>query len=77
MIYIEIVGMCASIILLISMSIKSTTIKGNMWMRIINIIGSILFVIYGINLTAYSTVFLNLCVIVVHLYYIIKLLKEN
>lgn len=73
---VEIIGLVASILVLASISIKSSTVKSNIIMRIINTIGSSIFVWYGISLSAYSTAILNIGAVAINLYYIIKLIKE-
>lgn len=73
---IELLGIGASVIILLSMCIKSASAQGNILMRYINILGSVLMCIYGYILTAYSTIFLNICVVIIHICYIIKLSKE-
>lgn len=66
----EIIGIIASIILIVAMSFRSTTPKKNILMRAINIIGSILFVVYGFLIPAYSTAGLNIAIIIVNIVYI-------
>lgn len=66
----EIIGIIASIILIVAMSFRSTTPKKNILMRAINIIGSILFVVYGFLIPAYSTAGLNIAIIIVNVVYI-------
>lgn len=76
----EIVGVLGSILIAISMMFKTTTDRGVMWLRIFNLIGSIVFVIYGILLPAYSTIILNcICVIlnIIGLIKIVQKIKEN
>ena len=72
----ETIGIVASILILFSAIVKSTSVKGNLIMRGINICGSVLFCVYGYTLHAFSTVFLNFFIIIFHLYYIVKLIKE-
>ena len=61
----ELFGLLGSIFVLISFLIND--IKK---VRIINIIGALLFVIYGILINAFSTWFLNGALILIHLYYL-------
>ena len=68
---IEWVGIFASILICISMCFKSTTRKGAVCMRSINIIGSVVFGIYGILLPAISTAILNFILVGVNIYYLI------
>ena len=67
----EIIGIIASIILIVAMSFRSTAPKKNILMRAINIVGSILFVVYGFLIPAYSTAGLNLAIIIINNIYII------
>lgn len=73
---IEIIGLIASATVLISISVKSSTTKSNIIMRIINTIGSGGFIWYGFALNAYSTAVMNIGAISINLYYIIKLIRE-
>lgn len=63
----EVIGVCASIIVLISF-----LLKGEEKIRIVNLIGAILFVIYGLLIHAFSVWFLNSVLVLVHLYKLIK-----
>lgn len=73
---VEIIGIIASILLSVSMIIKSTSIRNNIIMRILNTIGSLFFLVYGIVLPAYSTAIFNSIVILINIYHIICLKKE-
>ena len=76
----EIVGISGSILIAISMVFKTETDRGVMLLRIFNLLGSIVFVVYGFMLPAYSTIVLNfICVIlnIVGLVKIIKKIKNN
>jgi len=70
--YIEIIGIAATVIVLISMSFKTTTYKGTMCMRIINIVGSVVFTIYGLLLPAYATAIMNAILFFINIFYLIK-----
>lgn len=73
---IEIIGIVSTIFILVSMLFKTTTLKGSIWMRGLNIIGSITFIVYGALLPAISTAILNGVLVFVNLYHFIILLKE-
>ena len=76
----EIVGISGSILIAISMVFKTETDRGVMLLRIFNLLGSIVFVVYGFMLPAYSTIILNfICVIlnIVGLVKIVKKIKNN
>ena len=72
----EIVGVLGSILIAISMMFKTTTDKGVMWLRIFNLIGSIVFVIYGILLPAYSTIILNCICVVLNIVGLVKIVQK-
>ncbi len=59
------------------MCFNTTTIKGNYLMRILNIIGSLVFVIYGLILPAYSTALLNGILVFVNAYRLLMLIVKQ
>lgn len=59
----ESIGILASIIVLISF-----IARGENKIRIINIIGALVFVIYGLLINAFSVWFLNGMLVIIHLY---------
>lgn len=65
----EMIGTIASVIVLISF-----LMKGEKKIRVINIVGAIMFVIYGILIKAFSVWFLNGMLLVIHL---VKLVKKE
>ena len=69
---IEYVGYAASILIGISMLMKNI-IK----LRFINLIGCILFVVYGFIIKAYPVAIVNLVIAFTNIYYIYKLIKET
>lgn len=75
--WIEFIGIAATIFIIISMSCKTSNIKSAIMMRITNIIGSIVFIVYGILLPAISTAILNGIVTVINIYHLILLLKSK
>lgn len=68
----EVLGTIASIIVLISFLMKDE--KG---IRKVNIIGALVFVIYGIGISAFSVWFLNGALFIIHIYKLIKMKKEG
>ncbi len=74
---IEIVGVIASILILISMCFNSSSYKGSLLMRIFNLIGSIILTVYGSLIQAFSVVFLNGILVLVNIYYLINLIVKN
>lgn len=75
--WIELIGILATIFIIISMSCKTTSRKSAMIMRITNIIGSVIFIIYGILLPALSTAILNGIVTIINTYHLILLIKDS
>ena len=69
--FIEWVGYLASIVIAISL-IMSDIIK----LRVINTIGCILFVIYGLSVGAYPVAFTNMLIVFINTYYLYKLKKD-
>lgn len=69
---IELIGLLASLLTLLSFIFtKPLTI------RVINLLGAISFMIYGICLVSPSLIILNIILIFVHIYHIIKLNKNK
>ena len=75
--WIEILGIFATLMIIVSMACKTMTYKGSVVMRITNIVGSVAFTVYGFLLPAYSTGVLNAILIVVNTYHLVKLIKEH
>lgn len=75
-IVVEIIGITSTVLILLSMLFKTTTIKGDIRMRVLNLIGSVVFVVYGCLLPAISTIILNVALVVVNTYHLISLIKE-
>lgn len=73
----EIYGLIASFLIVFSMVFKTTTYRGTMLMRIINGIGSIFFVIYGLLLPAFSTFLANAVLFFINIFYIYKEMKDH
>ena len=76
-IVIEIIGISATVLILFSMLFKTTTLKGDIRMRVLNLIGSAIFTVYGCLLPAISTAVLNCALIIVNAYHLVSLLKEK
>ena len=69
---IELIGYLGSILVLMSM-LMSSVIK----LRIINTVGSIIFTFYAFAIQTYPTAILNVILVGVNIYNIIKLLKST
>lgn len=78
---VALIGLLASIIVLVSMCFNARTARGEFLMRIVNLVGSVVSVIYGILLGPLGAgmILLNGTLVFVNLYYIVKSLriKEN
>jgi uncharacterized protein with PQ loop repeat len=70
--YIEALGILAMLVTLFSF-----LLNGEKKIRRVNIIGSALFVIYGILINSISVGLLNFCLILVHMYKLYKLEKSS
>lgn len=69
---IEIVGMIASVIILISACCNTTSNKGIVLLRGLNIIGSLIYVYYGFKIHSISLVILDSCMILINGFYLYK-----
>ena len=76
-IIVEVIGILGTIAILFSMLFKTTTLKGDIRMRVLNLIGSIIFTVYGCLLPAISTAILNGVLIIVNIYHLTSLIKES
>ena len=74
---IEIIGIISTLFILTSMLFKTTSVKGSIIMRILNLLGSIIFVVYGCLLPAISTAILNGALVIINSIHLITLLIEN
>ena len=78
---VALIGLLASIIVLFSMCFNARTARGEFLMRIVNLVGSVVSVIYGVLLgpPGAGMILLNGILVFVNLYYIVKSLriKEN
>ena len=73
----EVIGIGATLFILVSMLFPTLSYKGSFWMRILNLIGSAIFVVYGALLPAISTAVLNGCLIIVNTYHFVKLILDH
>lgn len=76
---ISMIGLVASIIVLVSMCFNPSTKRGNIMMRSVNLIGSIVSVIYGVLLGPLGAgmILLNGVLVFVNAYYLIVTLKHK
>lgn len=68
----EIIGYLASIIIAISLLMKSL-----IRLRIINSIGALFFVVYGIMINAYPVAILNGIIVIIDIYYLLQMLRRS
>lgn len=61
----EFIGIAASLFVLLSFVVNDIR-----QVRYINIIGAVLFVVYGYCIASFSTAFLNSALILIHVYYL-------
>lgn len=73
----EALGIFASGFVLLSMTVKSDSRSGNIRMRLLNLTGSVLMILYGFWIESFSTVLLNVICLITHVYYLIKLIKSE
>lgn len=67
----EVLGLAASVLILLSIAVR-----GEKRIRQLNIVGSALFVIYGIIIHSYSIILLDACGVVINIYHLHKIKKE-
>lgn len=70
----EILGILSTMLLVISMAISTKNNTKTLIMRIINGASSLGFIIYSLNLSAYSTIVSNLIILILDIYYIVKII---
>lgn len=68
----ELIGYIGSAFVLISF-LMSTVIK----LRIVNSVGSLFCILYGILIQAYPTVVMNACLLIINCYYLVRLFAHN
>lgn len=75
---VAIIGLVASIVVLVSMCFNPSTKKGNLLMRGVNLVGSIISVVYGLLLGPLGAgmILLNGVLVFVNLIYLIKAVKQ-
>lgn len=73
---IELLGLTATVILVISMSFSCRDNKSTIIMRSINALSNVLFMIYGFTLGAYSVMLSNAFILGIDTYYIKTAIKD-
>ena len=76
---VALIGLLASVVVLVSMCFNTKTRKGTFRMRLINLVGSILSTIYGVALgtSGIGVVLLNGVLIFINLFYLVKTDKDS
>ena len=74
---VEIIGICATVLILVGMLFKTQSVKGSILMRALNIAGSVVFVVYGALVPAISTAILNGALVVVNTWHLVALFIEK
>ncbi len=74
---IEVIGIIAAVLILISTMFPTMSFKGSMWLRCVNIVGSAIFVVYGILLPAIATAVANVGIIIINIVHICLLIKNK
>ena len=74
---IEVIGIVAAVLILVSMVFPTMSFKGSVCMRVLNTVGSIVFVIYGILLPAIATAIANIGILIVNLVHLCILIKNK
>lgn len=69
---IEVLGIVATLFVLASFSLK-----GELKIRLVNSIGAMLFVIYGVLIRAWSIWILNIALLLIHIYFLTKPPKKS
>jgi len=68
----EILGIIATIFIVIAFALS-----GELKIRIFDLVGAILFIIYGITINSFSTILLNIILTIIQIYKIYKMKKGN
>ncbi len=69
---IEVIGYAGSLLILVSMT-RSSILQ----LRVIGLVGSLAFVVYGVLISAYPIAIVNLAIVGVHLFFLRQLLARN
>ena len=75
--YIELLGIIATAILIISMAYNCKDRKSSIIMRFLNGLAAGIFVYYSIMVGAYSAILSNFLILVIDIFYIVKLIKNK
>ncbi len=70
--YTELLGSFASVVVVISMSVKSL-----FWLRFLNLLGASCFIVYGLLINAFPVYGLNIAIVCIHSFHLLKLKKND
>jgi hypothetical protein len=68
----ELIGYAASLLIAISLMMKSL-----IRLRVLNAVGAIVFVIYGLLIRAYPVALLNGLIVIIDIYYLVQMLRRS
>lgn len=68
----ELVGYFASLLVLISL-LMTSVVK----LRVINLIGSLIFAVYALFISSYPTAVMNFCLVAVNIYFLVKIARTE
>ena len=75
--FVELLGIIASVFIVISLLFKTSTRKGGILLRCFNIVGSVLLAVYGSLLPSISIIVLNIVGTIVNIYQLVLLMKDK
>jgi len=70
--YVELIGYAASAFVLLSFFMKKMIL-----LRIINVIGCALFVLYGVLLWSFPIILTNVAIVIVNTYFVVRILGKE
>lgn len=68
----ELIGYCASLLVLISL-LMTSLVK----LRVLNMIGSFIFAIYALAIGSYPTAIMNFCLVIINIYFLLRIKKAK
>lgn len=73
----EAVGLVATVLLVISLCFNTKTFKGTLCMRVLNLLCSGVWIVYGVLLGLLATFVSNILCVLINLYYLILAVKNR
>ena len=73
----EAVGLVATVLLVISLCFNTKTFKGTLCMRVLNLLCSGVWIVYGVLLGLLATFVSNILCVLINLYYLILAVKNK